>query len=61
MKNEVECMSLMDSEFIVRKCGSYKNDQCVYLLLEPCFGSSGDSGNFSEGEFGIPFGIVRGS
>lgn len=38
VKNEMDCMGTLDSEFIVRLCCTYRDPHCVYFLLEPCFG-----------------------
>jgi len=36
--NEKACQQLMDSEFVVRLLSTYRDEQNIYLLLEPCFG-----------------------
>merc|ERR1712232_1292472 len=36
--NEKKCMELLSSPFIVRLFGAYRDDEHIYLLLEPCFG-----------------------
>eukprot|EP00746_Dinoflagellata_sp_MGD_P005390 gnl/MRDRNA2_/MRDRNA2_110430_c0_seq1.p1 gnl/MRDRNA2_/MRDRNA2_110430_c0~~gnl/MRDRNA2_/MRDRNA2_110430_c0_seq1.p1 ORF type:complete len:432 (+),score=85.83 gnl/MRDRNA2_/MRDRNA2_110430_c0_seq1:179-1474(+) len=38
VKNEMDCMSMLDSDFIVRLCATYRDPHHVYFLLEPCFG-----------------------
>merc|ERR1719265_1050466 len=38
VRNEVGCMHLLDSSFIVCMCGTYRDHQNVYILLQPCFG-----------------------
>jgi len=36
--NEKTCQQLLDSDFVVRLLGTYRDEQHIFLLLEPCFG-----------------------
>jgi serine/threonine protein kinase len=36
--NEKACMELLNNDFVVKLCKTYRDATCVYLLLEPCFG-----------------------
>eukprot|EP00928_Gymnodinium_smaydae_P014514 TRINITY_DN15331_c0_g2_i2.p1 TRINITY_DN15331_c0_g2~~TRINITY_DN15331_c0_g2_i2.p1 ORF type:complete len:941 (+),score=222.70 TRINITY_DN15331_c0_g2_i2:180-2825(+) len=39
VKNEIECMKILGANrFIIQLYDTYLDKQCVYLLLEPCFG-----------------------
>lgn len=53
IQNEVTCQSMLDSDFIVKLAATYRDADCVYMALEPCFGGElfdvyNDHGLFGE-------------
>jgi len=37
VQNEKICLDLLSSEFVVKLVQTYRDDTCIYFLLEPCF------------------------